>query len=115
MKLVTVAMFTLATVLSAGAARGTPGSDTGARVYAASGCAGCHDSGVGPSLKGLFGRSESTDHGQVLADDAYVRESILLPGAKIVTGYADVMPSFRGQLTDDDLQALAAYVEEGRR
>ena len=111
MKLVAVATLTLATMLAAGAALGTPEADTGARIYATSGCAGCHASGVGPSLHGLYGRSESTDHGQVLADDGYVRESILSPGAKIVTGYSDIMPSFRAKLTDDEVQALAAYGE----
>jgi cytochrome c oxidase subunit 2 len=111
MKLVAVVTLTLATLVSAGAARGTPKSDAGARIYAASGCTGCHSGGVGPSLQGFYGRSVATDHGRVLADDAYVRESIVSPGAKIVTGYSDSMPSFRGRLTDDELEALAAYVE----
>jgi cytochrome c2 len=66
MKLVAIAAFTLAAVLAAGAARSSPESDAGARIYVASGCAGCHASGVGPSLEGLYGRQESTNHGQVL-------------------------------------------------
>ena len=45
------------------------------------------------------------------ADDAYVRESILLPRAKIVLGYAPIMPSFQGQLTEEQILALTAYIK----
>ena len=51
-----------------------------------------------------------TENGQVTVDENYVRESILDPQAKIVTGYQGVMPTFRGQMSDADLDELIAYI-----
>ena len=45
------------------------------------------------------------------ADDAYIRESILQPNAKIVAGYVPVMPSFQGLVTEDQILALTAYIK----
>jgi cytochrome c oxidase subunit 2 len=47
----------------------------------------------------------------VLADEAYVRESILLPQAKLVAGYQPIMPTFKGQLDEEDLIQLIAYIK----
>ena len=46
----------------------------------------------------------------VTADDAYLRESLLAPGAKIVFGYKPIMPSFQGQMTEEQLNNVIAYV-----
>jgi len=51
------------------------------------------------------------DGSAVTADDAYIRESILLPAAKIVAGYQPLMPTFQGQLTEEQILALTAYVK----
>ncbi len=47
----------------------------------------------------------------VNADEAYVRESILNPGAKIVAGYQNIMPTFQGQVTEEDLLQLIEYIK----
>jgi cytochrome c oxidase subunit 2 len=51
------------------------------------------------------------DGSTVAADDAYIRESILNPQAKIVAGYQPLMPSFQGQLTEEQLIDLTAYIK----
>ncbi|HEY3520544.1 MAG TPA: hypothetical protein VGK80_05820, partial [Rhodanobacteraceae bacterium] len=52
-----------------------------------------------------------SDGSSVLADDIYIRDSILLPDKQVVAGYAPVMPSFQGQASEDDLLALIAYLK----
>ena len=47
----------------------------------------------------------------ITADENYIRESILDPGAKVVTGYKPVMPTFQGLVTEEQLNALVAYVK----
>jgi cytochrome c oxidase subunit 2 len=47
----------------------------------------------------------------VVADENYVRESILNPGAKVVSGFKPIMPSFQGQVSEESLMALVAYVK----
>ena len=71
------------------------------------GCSTCHlldQQGRCPILRGVYGsRVQLTDGRTVLADDAYIRESILNPNAKIVAGYKpDVMPSFQGQISEEE-------------
>lgn len=101
--------------LSGGAARASM-SETGAALFDRYGCANCHrqdGTGRGPSLHNIFGRSVQLDSGQrVTADENYLRESILNPNAKIVAGYrAGVMPSFQGQLGEDALLQIVAYIK----
>jgi protein SCO1/2 len=86
----------------------------GAALYAARGCLGCHDQGrVAPPLEGIFGHKVLLSDGRtVTADEAYVRESILDPGAKIVAGYPPVMPSYRDQLTDTELNQMIEYLKQ---
>jgi cytochrome c oxidase subunit 2 len=86
----------------------------GERLFLALGCATCHtaDSQArGPSLENLFGRPVTLRDGRTVeADEAYVRESILDPGAKIVAGFEPLMPSYRAQLNEEDLIKLIAYL-----
>ena len=86
----------------------------GERIFKESGCSTCHladGSGPAPSLAGVYGNTVHLTDGQTLtADDAYVRESILSPAAKIVNGYKPVMPSFQGQLNEEQILDLVAYV-----
>jgi cytochrome c oxidase subunit II len=90
-------------------------SATGEKVFAELGCATCHRSdaqGRGPNLQGLFGKPVLLQDGRTLiADENYIRESILDPGAKIVNGYKPVMPTFQGLLSEEQLNALVAYVK----
>ncbi len=71
-------------------------ADQGKALYASKGCLACHSVDgskiIGPSFKGLYGRKESTDKGEVQVDDNYIRESILNPTAKVVSGYPPAMP-----------------------
>jgi cytochrome c oxidase subunit 2 len=92
-----------------------PLSATGEKVFAELGCVTCHRSdaqGRGPNLQGLFGKQVLLQDGRtVVADENYVRESILDPGAKIVNGYKPVMPTFQGLLSEEQLNSLVAYVK----
>ena len=68
--------------------------------------------GVGPTLKGLLGsKVELADGSKVTADENYIRESIELPAAKMVKGFQPVMPTFKGLLKEDEMNALIAYVK----
>lgn len=87
----------------------------GQSLFQQLGCAGCHrpdGSGPGPSLAGVFGQPVALEDGTaVVADENYIRESILMPNAKIVAGYPSIMPSYEGQVSEEELTALIAYVE----
>jgi cytochrome c oxidase subunit 2 len=75
----------------------------------------CHRSdsqGRGPNLQGIFGKPVQLEDGRMItADENYVRESILDPGAKIVKGFKPVMPTFQGLVSEEQLNALVAYVK----
>jgi cytochrome c oxidase subunit 2 len=102
------------TWLAGGKATGTM-ADLGAKVFTDLGCVTCHmDSaqGRGPSLKGVFGSQVTLATGQkVTADEAYVRESILTPTAKLVAGYPPLMPTFQGVVSEEQIAQLTAYVK----
>jgi cytochrome c oxidase subunit 2 len=87
----------------------------GAKIYEKKACIGCHTTSgaklVGPSWKGIWGRQEDTDHGSIKVDEAYIRESILQPQAKIVAGFPPTMPSFAGQISDDEIDEVIAYIK----
>lgn len=88
----------------------------GALLYQTKGCATCHSldgtRGTGPSWKGVYGSTQTlSDGSSVVADENYIRESILVPGAKVVKGYDNVMPVFQGLLRDREVNALVAYIK----
>jgi cytochrome c oxidase subunit 2 len=87
----------------------------GAAVFRAHGCSGCHDQGStvhAPPLAGLYGTMVHLQDGTVrLADEAYIRDCILNPRTFTVAGYPPVMPDFEGQLGEDDLLKLVAYIK----
>jgi cytochrome c oxidase subunit 2 len=88
----------------------------GAALFEELRCATCHKAtlpGVmlGPSLVGLFGRPVQLQNGEtVIADEAYIRESILNPAAKLVAGYQPLMPTYRGQVSEEGLVQLISYI-----
>lgn len=91
-------------------------AEAGRNLYTnALGCSSCHgdkgQGGRGPALVGLLGKPVefSNAPGQV-ADETYIRESILNPTAKIVTGYQPIMPTFQGQVTEEQLMQLTAFI-----
>jgi len=99
-------------------AGGTGGSmrDQGEKLFQEYGCVTCHVTsreGRCPSLLNVFGKPVLLEDGRtVLADEAYVRESILNPNAKIVKGYKrDIMPVFQGQINEDGLLQLIVYIK----
>jgi cytochrome c oxidase subunit 2 len=98
----------------AGAALSLP--EKGKDLLAKSGCLGCHSTDgtvkIGPSFKGLYGRKVPLEGGRdVTADEEYIRESIYDPGAKIVKGFPNIMPAFKGRLSGDDVTAIIAYIK----
>jgi cytochrome c oxidase subunit 2 len=80
-------------------------------------CATCHSLDgspmVGPSFKGLYGRKEKLSDGtEVVVDDAYIKESIYKPAAKIVQGYGPLMPAmYEGKLTDENVADIIEYMK----
>ncbi len=78
------------------------------------GCSSCHlenGQGPGPSLVGVFGSTVKLQGGgTVVADENYVRESILDPTAKVVLGFQPIMPSFRGRVSEEQILSLIAYI-----
>jgi len=98
----------------AGGVQGESMEAAGERLFQANGCVTCHladGTGRAPSLLAVYGAPVHLTDGQtVTADDAYVRESILSPNAKIVLGYKPIMPSFQGQLTEEQISDLIAYI-----
>ena len=102
------------TWLSGGKSTGTM-ADLGAKVFTDLGCATCHldgGQGRGPSLKGVFGSQVTLASGEkVTADEAYIRESILTPTAKMVAGFQPLMPTFQGVVSEEQIAQLTAYVK----
>jgi cytochrome c oxidase subunit II len=101
----------------AGGAAGKSMVASGADLFQSLACVTCHRAGAtgrlarGPALEGVYGSQvKLADGSTVLADDNYIRESILNPTAKIVAGWDPVMPTFQGQLTEEQLSQLIAYV-----
>lgn len=88
---------------------------TGQKLFQELGCTACHrfdTQGRGPNLVGVYGKPVLLSDGTtVMADDAYVRQAILNPGAQIVAGFQPIMPSFQGIVTEDQLLSLIAYVK----
>lgn len=87
----------------------------GTRIFKELGCATCHNAGsgqLGPSLTGLFGSNQLMSDGtEVVADENYIRESILNSQAKIKAGYQPIMPVFQGLINEDQLAQLLAYIK----
>jgi cytochrome c oxidase subunit 2 len=102
---------------------GNTGSTTpaaaGQQLYQTLGCASCHgangEGGRGPVLAGAFGKQTKLTTGDsVLADEAYMRESIVNPQAKLVDGFGPIMPTFQGQVSEDQLVQLISFIKSLR-
>jgi len=87
----------------------------GERLFEQYACHTCHKmdgTGRGPSLVGLFGKTVALEGGgTALVDEAYIRESILNPSAKIMAGYKPIMPTFKGQISEEGIIQLIAYIK----
>jgi cytochrome c oxidase subunit II len=91
----------------------SPGA-SGADIFQARGCPTCHrpdTAARAPILNGLFGKEVALAGGGVVtADEAYLRESILRPAAKVVSGYPRIMPAYEGQLSEEEILLLIAHI-----
>jgi len=87
----------------------------GAERYRQFGCSGCHGANAtvrAPKLEGLFGKPVQLQDGRsVIADERFIRDSVLLPNKDVPAGYEPNMPSFRGQLGEEDLLEIIEYVK----
>jgi cytochrome c oxidase subunit II len=101
--------------LSGGASQQSP-AVAGQQIYETLGCASCHglagEGGRGPALADLFGKQVSLENGRTIkADEGYIRESIVNPQAKLVAGFGPIMPTFQGQVTEDQLIQIMAFIK----
>jgi cytochrome c oxidase subunit 2 len=98
-----------------GSAAGGTMAENGAKLFQDLSCNTCHlenGQGRGPVLKGAYGKTVTLQNQQtVTIDDAYIRESILNPQAKIVAGFQPLMPTFKGLVTEEQLLQLIAYIK----
>lgn len=91
-------------------------ADRGKDVATAKGCFACHTADgtkkIGPTWKGIWGKSEDLEGGRsVKVDENYIRKSITDPAVDVVKGFAPTMPPFKGLVTDDEINALVAYIK----
>ena len=93
-------------------------AEQGQALFNQLGCGNCHPSVINnqngrcPNLFGLFGtRVELKDGTNVRADESYIRESVLYPESKIVAGYDNIMPTFKGLITEDGMLKLVEYIK----
>jgi cytochrome c oxidase subunit 2 len=90
-------------------------AQNGERLFASLSCAACHNArpdARGPSLAGVYGAKLAlAAGGTVTADDAYLRESILNPSQHVTQGFAPIMPTYQGQVSEEGVIALVEYIK----
>jgi len=90
-------------------------ASAGEKLFADLACNTCHRAdaqGRGPVLQNLFGKTVALQSGEtIVADEAYIRESILTPAAKVVAGFQPIMPAFQGLVSEEGLLELIEYVK----
>ncbi|WP_433967348.1 cupredoxin domain-containing protein [Tunturiibacter gelidiferens] len=90
-------------------------AQNGERLFASMGCNACHSGSAaarGPNLAGVYGsKLQLTSGSQVLVNDAYLRDAILNPSQHITAGYAPIMPTYQGQISEDGLIDLVEYIK----
>lgn len=98
---------------------GQPAPDSlvsaGEHAFLSRGCSGCHAPNAtirAPLLDGIYGKQVPLSNSTlVTADEQYLRDSILLPNKQIAAGYEPIMPTFQGQISDEELNAIIAYLK----
>jgi cytochrome c oxidase subunit 2 len=90
-------------------------AQNGERLFASMGCNSCHNGTAaarGPSLAGVYGSKLTlTDGRQILVDDAYLRNAILNPSEHVTAGFAPIMPTYQGQISEDGLIDLVEFIK----
>jgi cytochrome c oxidase subunit 2 len=103
--------------LSGGHTEGALAS-AGARLFADLACHTCHRPGLqgrGPMLEGLFGRTVTLEGGRTaVVDEAYLREAIVNPSARVPAGFQPIMPTYQGVVSEEGLQQLVEYMKSLR-
>ena len=91
-------------------------AQNGERLFASMGCNACHSGNAaarGPNLAGVYGSKLTlTDGSQVLVNDAYLRDAILNPSQHVTSGYAPIMPTYQGQISEDGLIDLVEFIKQ---
>ncbi len=94
---------------------GTSMAQNGERLFASMGCNACHNGTAaarGPNLAGVYGsKLQLTNGSQVLVNEAYIRDAILNPSQHVTAGYAPIMPTYQGQISEDGLIDLVEYLK----
>jgi cytochrome c oxidase subunit 2 len=84
----------------------------GRKVFQQYGCVDCHEANRAPSLQGLYGQPVLLSDGStVIADDNYIRQKLVTPAATIPAGFAPIMPSFAGRLSEEQMLSLIVYIK----
>jgi cytochrome c oxidase subunit 2 len=90
-------------------------AQNGERLFASMGCNACHNGTAaarGPSLAGVYGsKLQLTNGSEVLVNEAYLRDSILNPSQHVTAGFAPIMPTYQGQISEDGLIDLVEYIK----
>jgi cytochrome c oxidase subunit 2 len=90
-------------------------AQNGERLFASMGCNACHTGNAaarGPNLAGVYGSKLTLTNGdKVLVNDAYIRDAILNPSEHVTAGFAPIMPTYQGQISEDGLIDLVEYIK----
>ena len=90
-------------------------AQNGERLYTSMGCNACHNGSAaarGPNLAGVYGsKLQLTNGSQVLVNDAYLRDAILNPSQHVTAGYAPIMPTYQGQISEEGLIDLVEFIK----
>ncbi len=101
---------------TAGSTSGASLAQNGERLYASLGCNGCHSGEAdarGPNLAEVYGtKLQLTNGGSVIVDDAFLRDTILNPSMHVTAGYAPIMPTYQGQVSEEGLIDLVEYIKK---
>lgn len=94
----------------------TSSAQRGKTLFEIHKCQSCHpidgSNQLAPPLRGLYGsKRELKNDSTIVADEGYIKESIQYPGAKVVQGFNDNMPSFRDLMSDQELQEITDYIK----
>jgi cytochrome c oxidase subunit 2 len=99
----------------AGSTSGASLAQNGERLFASLSCAACHNTrpdARGPSLANVYGAKLTLANGQsTIADEAYLRDAILNPSQHVTQGYAPIMPTYQGQISEDGVIALVEFIK----
>jgi cytochrome c oxidase subunit 2 len=91
-------------------------AQNGERLFASMGCNACHNGTAaarGPNLGGVYGSKLTLTNGdQVLVNDAYLRDAILNPSQHVTAGFAPIMPTYQGQISEDGLIDIVEYIKD---